>query len=108
MADTPSKSIFSRLDTSLMRSTKPEETSKEKIKEAPRERTNVRINEPTNQRTIKRHSFDVFTDQLISLDNLQNTVFQATGKKPKIGSLVREALEDLFEKYKKRTNQRLD
>jgi hypothetical protein len=64
------------------------------------ERTNEqKIKKPT-ERSIERHSFDIFTDQKMRLDELQLMLYQKHGKKPKIGSLVREAIDDLFKKYK--------
>ena len=122
MADTSTKSIFSRLDTSLMRSTKQvesqkpenlkaedEESQKAEINNPPPlqtqpQKTNERTNEQKikkpNERKIERHSFDIFSDQKMGLDELQFILYRKQGKKPKIGSLVREAIDDLFKKYK--------
>ncbi len=54
----------------------------------------------SNERKIERHSFDIFSDQKMGLDELQLMLYRKHGKKPKIGSLVREAVDDLFKKYK--------
>src|SRR6266516_3739248 len=86
-----------------------EESSKEKTNTPPLlqnqpQKTNERTNEQKikkpNERSIERHSFDIFSDQKMRLDELQLMLYQKHGKKPKIGSLVREAIDDLFKKYK--------
>jgi hypothetical protein len=86
-----------------------EESSKEKTNTPPLlqnqpQKTNERTNEQKikkpNERSIERHSFDIFSDQKMRLDELQLMLYQKHGKKPKIGSLVREAIDDLFQKYK--------
>jgi hypothetical protein len=69
--------------------------------ERTKERKKVIANEQTKERTLKHHSFDVFIDQLISLDQIQTQIYQDTGKKPKIGELVREALDSYIENRKK-------
>ena len=72
------------------------------------ERTNVPTTERTNERTLKHHSFDVFVDQLISLDHIRTRRYQATGKKPKIGTLVQEALDEYIrnQRTKEQKNER--
>ena len=70
------------------------------------ERKNVRKREETEERTLKHHSFDVFVDQLISLDQIRTHRFQEKGKKPKISTLVQEALDAYIKEQKKeRTNE---
>ncbi len=64
------------------------------------ERTKDQKSKKPNERKIERHSFDIFSDQKMGLDELQLVLYRKHGKKPKIGSLVREAIEDLFKKYK--------
>jgi hypothetical protein len=64
------------------------------------ERTNEQKIKKPNERKIERHSFDIFSDQKMGLDELQLMLYRKHGKKPKIGSLVREAVDDLFKKYK--------
>ena len=64
-----------------------------KKNESSLERKNVQEKEITKERMLKHHSFDVFVDQLISLDQIQTQVFQEKGKKPKISTLVQEALD---------------
>ncbi len=66
------------------------------------ERTNVR----TNERTRVRHSFDVWQDQLLALTQIQAERFNRTGRKPKLGELVQEALDGYIAQQRKRTNVR--
>jgi hypothetical protein len=65
----------------------------------PNERTNEQKIKKPNEPKIERHSFDIFSDQKMGLDELQLMLYRKHGKKPKIGSLVREAIDDLFKKY---------
>ncbi len=53
-----------------------------------------------------RHSFDVWQDQLLGLSEIQADRFSQTGKKPKLGELVQEALDAYIAKERKRTNVR--
>jgi hypothetical protein len=70
------------------------------------EQKNVLKKEITLERTLKHHSFDVFVDQLISLDQIRTQTFQEKGKKPKISTMVQEALDDYIKNHKKeRTNE---
>jgi hypothetical protein len=70
------------------------------------ERKNVLKKERTQERTFKHHSFDVFIDQLISLDQIRTHIFQEKGKKPKISSLVQDALDEYIKNHtKERTNE---
>ena len=69
------------------------------------ERTKEQKIKKTNERKIERHSFDIFSDQKMGLDELQLMLYRKQGKKPKIGSLVREAIDDLFKKHK---NERMN
>ncbi len=80
-----------KINTPTVIQTRPQKTN---------ERTNEQKNKKLNEREIKRVSFDVFTDQEMRLNELQTALYVKTGKKPKLGSLVREALEELFKKYK--------
>ncbi len=57
------------------------------------ERTDKRSNERTNIRIRVRHSFDVWQDQLLALAEIQARRFSRTGRKPKLGELVQEALD---------------
>ena len=70
------------------------------------ERKNVLKEEITDERTLKHHSFDVFVDQLISLDQIRTQMYQKKGKKPKISTLVQEALDKYIKDHtKERTNE---
>jgi hypothetical protein len=73
-------------------------------------RTNGVTNERTNERTMNRlrvrHSFDIWQDQLLGLSEIQADRFSRTGRKPKLGELVQEALDAYIAKERKRTNVR--
>lgn len=73
----------------------------EKKNERTLERKNVRTNEQKKERILKHHSFDVYIDQLISLDQIRTQIYQEKGKKPKIGTLVQEALDEYIKNHKK-------
>jgi hypothetical protein len=68
--------------------------------------TNERTNEGLSDRSRVRHSFDVWQDQLLSLSEIQAERFSRTGRKPKIGELVQEALDAYIARERKRTNGR--
>src|SRR4051812_19541643 len=63
-----------------------------------RRRTNGRTVERSNGRTVERqrvrHSFDIWKDQLLGLTEIQAERFSRSGRKPKLGDLVQEALDD--------------
>jgi hypothetical protein len=65
------------------------------------EQKNVLKKETPQERTLKHHSFDVFIDQLISLDQIRTKIFQDKGKKPKISTLIQEALDEYIKNHKK-------
>ena len=73
-------------------------------------RTNGRTTERTNERTVARqrvrHSFDIWQDQLLGLSEIQAERFSVSGRKPKLGELVQEALDAYIAKERKRTNVR--
>ena len=60
----------------------------------------------TNERTRVRHSFDIYTDQLVALADIQTTIFRRTGRKPKMGELVQEALDIYITQSDERSNER--
>jgi hypothetical protein len=66
----------------------------------------ARTNERTNERMKTRHSFDVWHDQLLALTEIQVARFNRTGRKPKMGELVQEALDAYIAKQLERTNVR--
>lgn len=74
-------------------------------KARPSERTVERSND--QPRLQIRHSFDVWQDQLTALAEIQTQRFSATGRKPKIGTLVQEALDAYIAAVNERTNERL-
>jgi hypothetical protein len=45
------------------------------------------------KRERKRHTFDVFGDQLWALDDLQRALWRRSGQKPTLSALVQEALD---------------
>ena len=69
-----------------------------------------RMNERTNERALERsrvrHSFDIWQDQLLGLSEIQADRFSRSGRKPKLGELVQEALDAYIAKERKRTNVR--
>jgi hypothetical protein len=75
-------------------------------KERPTGRTNVRTNERPDERMRVRHSFDIWRDQLLALTTIQTDVFARTGRKPKLGELVQEALDAYIARHGTRTNVR--
>ncbi|WP_420628636.1 hypothetical protein [Candidatus Leptofilum sp.] len=71
-------------------------------------RTFERSNEPTNDRTTEqieknnseqlarrkvRHTFDIYEDQLQALHTLQLKAVQQGKRKPKLGTMVQEAID---------------
>jgi CRISPR/Cas system CSM-associated protein Csm2 small subunit len=66
----------------------------------------VRSFERTDERIQRRHSFDVWQDQLIALTEIQTQLFHKTGRKPKLGELVQEALDAYIAKQKVQTTER--
>lgn len=76
------------------------------VRSRPINRSSVR----TNERSIVRHSFDIGQDQLLALAEIQMDRFQQTGRKPKLGPLVQEALDAYIAKQHRqqggRTNER--
>jgi|SRR5271166_2747303 len=80
---------------------KKENQTKDIKNERSLERKNVSTNERVTERLMKHHSFDVFVDQLISLDQIRTDTYQESGKKPKIYTLVQEALDEYIKSHKK-------
>jgi len=89
------------------------------------ERTVEQTNEQTNEeqddalalvpsqgeRRTVRHSFDIYADQLQALGHIQLARWSANGKKPKMGTLVQEALDAYIQaqarpETNERTNER--
>lgn len=63
-------------------------------------RTTERANDRTagSKRTTKRHSFEIFTDQLTSLKELQARSI-LTGQEKSLSAMVREALDHYFDDH---------
>jgi hypothetical protein len=74
--------------------------------EASNGQTTKLVTEPAAERVRVRHSFDVYHDQLFSLTAIQTALFSKTGKKPKLGDLVQEALDAYISSHSDRTAER--
>lgn len=86
---------------------RPNERTNERSRPAPsREVANEQLSVRTNERTKKRHSFDIYTDQLDALEALQLTLKATLKRKPAIGELVQQALDDFIQKMSIRTSGR--
>jgi len=70
------------------------------------DQSNERSNGRTVERLIVRHSFDIGRDQLMALAEIQTHIFNQTGRKPKLGPLVQDALDAYIAKHRKRSNER--
>lgn len=82
--------------------------------EAKNERMNVPPNEQTNEiplsqeaeakppRQIIRHTFDIFQDQLVRLQFLQVETMRQGKRKPKLGKMVQQALEQYLTQQEKK------
>ena len=57
------------------------------------ERTDKRTDDRSDERRVIRHSFDIYGDQLVALTDIQARLYRQTGKKPKLGRLVQDALD---------------
>jgi len=68
--------------------------------------TEERTNGRSFARNVVRHSFDIRHDQLVALTQLQTARFLGSGRKPKLGEMVQEALDAYLRSQKKRTNER--
>lgn len=83
-----------------------DEVEQELIAAEDTEDTIVRTDERTNgsapvpSRNKTRHSFDVYRDQVAALNQIQAELYSQTGKKPTLGDLVQEALDDFIAGYR--------
>lgn len=68
------------------------------VKPTKPKKTNERSKERTTERAKIRHSFDIFRDQLLDLQEMQIKTIQQGKKKPKLGDLVQVALDEFFKK----------
>jgi len=93
----PASPTLEKLDTA---NTQAENENNQDQKRS-NERTFETPNERLNERTVKqkreriRHTFDIYRDQLISLQMIQLEKVQAGKKKPKLGKMVSDGI-DLF------------
>lgn len=71
--------------------------SDERTSEVSDERTNVR---QADRRQI-RHAFDIYEDQLLSLQELQLKAVQSGKRKPRLGRMVEKALDLLLDAVKR-------
>jgi hypothetical protein len=65
-------------------------------------RTDGRTNVHKPARSIIRHAFDIYADQLYALQALQLEAVQRGRKKPKLGSMVQKALDLYLQKQAKK------
>jgi hypothetical protein len=91
-------------------------TQAEKVENQDQKRTNVpsygRTNERTNVRTVIkpkrqkiRHAFDIYRDQLLSLQMQQLEAVQKGKRKPKLGKMVQEAIDLYLNQIKTKSNR---
>jgi hypothetical protein len=98
LAESP---FFERPSTPPPQAQKEENQDQERSFDRTFERPNERSNERSNARPVKvkrekiRHTFDIYRDQLVTLQMIQLDKFQAGKKKPKLGKMVAEGI-DLF------------
>jgi hypothetical protein len=98
----------------------PEAATHEHDPETEHELANERLNGRTVERsngrqqpraaTVRvntRHSFDVWQDQLQALTDIQAQRFSTTGKKPKMGDLIKEALDAYVAAHQQGRRERL-
>ena len=64
--------------------------------------------EPLSMVQRVRHSFDVRRDQLVELTGIQMDVFSRTGRKPTMGELVQEALDEYIRARRRPPRQPTD
>ena len=107
-----SKDPFAGLgtDQALFNSPKPKlkkssirrnERSNERTKKRTNVRTKSRVKQIKSQRIKIRHTFDIYQDQLVSMQAIQLEAFKKGLKKPRLGDLVQKALDSYFKKNKK-------
>jgi len=104
---------------------RPREEVEQELQHADDERKNERTEGQTNEQTNEeqaealalapsqgerravRHSFDIYADQLQALGHIQLARWNANGKKPKMGTLVQEALDAYIQaQARPKTNER--
>jgi hypothetical protein len=63
-----------------------------------------RNGEKVNERGKIRQGIDVYKDQMMTLSGMQLDAYRRTGKKPKIGAMVRAALDEYIARKKQEIN----
>ncbi len=93
----PKAATPERQDVATEKNDQTNQQTKERPNDRPNEQANERRAERNNEQLVERakarHSFDVYKDQLLGLNELQTKAFRATGRKPGISELVQEALD---------------
>lgn len=94
----PAATLSPQLDQRLFVSKKiTKEESTKKLEPVVEKKEKIKTSERPDGR-LKRHPFDIFEDQLTGLAEIQLKIQKETGKKPTLGELVREALDNLIKK----------
>lgn len=76
----------------------------EKMKVTSGEIAERRNGEKQDERRKVRQGIDVYKDQIMTLVGMQLEVYRRTGKKPKIGEMVRIALDEFIARKKQELN----
>jgi len=71
----------------------PNVRTSERLNTAPVNRTSERTNGRPQRRSLIRHTFDIYQDQLTALRKLQLEALTLDGSKLALGEMVREALD---------------
>lgn len=64
------------------------------------ERVKSKKTESTRKRAVKRRSYDLFIDQIKTLNTQTKIYFLLQGKQKNITQMIREAIDEYIEKYK--------
>lgn len=94
-------SVFFKKTTSRPKKTSTSISGSSRQDDRTDERSNERLAEKelshSDNRQIIRHSFDIYRDQLLKLQYIQLEAVQRGNKKPKLGDLVRKALDEFLD-----------
>ena len=77
----------------------------EKTKSPLRENAERRNGENGVDRMKVRQGIDVYRDQIVTLNEMQFEVYKRTGKKPRMGEMVRNALDEFIARKRQELNQ---
>ena len=93
----PHSPTLEKIDTTKLQAQNENNQDQKRSNDRTTERSNERFNErPFKQKREKiRHTFDIYKDQLISLQMIQLEKVQAGKRKPKLGRMVADGI-DLF------------